>query len=138
MFRSEIFFSTTRVRIFFFCRAKLEFFFQELILDYHYMTKTLNQRYSKAGCQIYIHVIELLCYNIGSCPQVPVIWCVFLLFIDVFLLFVSVLNQLHPVSIYIVYISVLLVVFHMMNETSACVLSLPMFRSEIFFSDYTS
>ena len=40
----------------------------------------------------------------------------FLLFIDVFLLFVSVLNQLHPISIYIVYISVLLVVFHMMNE----------------------
>jgi hypothetical protein len=39
------------------------------------------------------------------------IWCVFLLFIDVFLLFVSVLNQLHPISIYIVYISVLL-----MNE----------------------
>jgi hypothetical protein len=31
-------------------------------------------------------------------------------------LFVSVLNQLHPISIYIVYISVLLVVFHMMNE----------------------
>ena len=29
---------------------------------------------------------------------------------------VSVLNQLHPISIYIVYISVLLVVFHMMNE----------------------
>jgi hypothetical protein len=40
----------------------------------------------------------------------------FLLLIDVFLLFVSVLNQLHPISIYIVYISVLLVVFHMMNE----------------------
>jgi hypothetical protein len=36
---------------------------------------------------------------------------VFLLFIDAFLLFVSVLNQLHPISIYIVYISVLL-----MNE----------------------
>jgi hypothetical protein len=34
----------------------------------------------------------------------------------VFFLFVSVLNQLHPISIYIVYISVLLVVFHMMNE----------------------
>jgi hypothetical protein len=31
---------------------------------------------------------------------------VFLLFIDVFLLFASVLNQLHPISIYIVYISV--------------------------------
>jgi hypothetical protein len=30
-----------------------------------------------------------------------------------FSLFVSVLNQLHPISIYIVYISVLLVVFHM-------------------------
>jgi hypothetical protein len=30
-------------------------------------------------------------------------------------LFVSVLNQLHPISIYIVYISVLFVVFHMMN-----------------------
>jgi hypothetical protein len=28
----------------------------------------------------------------------------------------DVLNQLHPISIYIVYISVLLVVFHMMNE----------------------
>ena len=40
----------------------------------------------------------------------------FLLLIDVFFLFVSVLNQLHPISIYIVYISVLLVVFHMMNE----------------------
>ena len=39
-----------------------------------------------------------------------------LLFIDVCLLFISVLNQLHPISIYIVYISVLLVVFHMMNE----------------------
>jgi len=37
----------------------------------------------------------------------------FLLFIDVFLLLVSVFNQLHPISIYIVYISVLLVV---MNE----------------------
>jgi hypothetical protein len=36
--------------------------------------------------------------------------------IDVFFLFVSVLNQLHPISIYIVYISVLLVVFHMMND----------------------
>jgi hypothetical protein len=36
--------------------------------------------------------------------------------IDVFFLFVSVLNQLHPISIYIVHISVLLVVFHMMNE----------------------
>jgi hypothetical protein len=38
--------------------------------------------------------------------------------IDVFFLFVSVLNQLHPISIYmyIVYISVLIVVFHMMNE----------------------
>jgi hypothetical protein len=34
--------------------------------------------------------------------------CMFLLLIDVFLLFVSVLNQLHPISIYIVYISVLL------------------------------
>jgi hypothetical protein len=44
------------------------------------------------------------------------ILCMFLLLIDVFLLFVSVLNQLHPISIYIVYISVLLVVFHMMNE----------------------
>ena len=44
------------------------------------------------------------------------IWCMFLLLIDVFFLFVSVLNQLHPISIYIVYISVLLVVFHMMNE----------------------
>jgi hypothetical protein len=32
------------------------------------------------------------------------IWCVFLLFIDVFLLFILVLNQLHPISIYIVYI----------------------------------
>jgi hypothetical protein len=31
-------------------------------------------------------------------------------------LLLSVLNQLHPISIYIVYISVLLVVFHMMNE----------------------
>jgi hypothetical protein len=30
----------------------------------------------------------------------------FLLLIDVFFLFVSVLNQLHPISIYIVYISV--------------------------------
>ena len=30
--------------------------------------------------------------------------------IDVFFLYVSVLNQLHPISIYIVYISVLLVV----------------------------
>ena len=44
------------------------------------------------------------------------ILCMFLLLIDVFFLFVSVLNQLHPISIYIVYISVLLVVFHMMNE----------------------
>jgi hypothetical protein len=44
------------------------------------------------------------------------IWCMFLLLIDVFFLFVSVLNQLHPISISIVYISVLLVVFHMMNE----------------------
>ena len=34
-----------------------------------------------------------------------------LLLIDVFFLFVSVLNQLHPILIYIVYISVLLVVF---------------------------
>jgi hypothetical protein len=41
---------------------------------------------------------------------------VFIVYIDVFLLFVSVLNHLHPISIYIVYISVLLVVFHMMNE----------------------
>ena len=40
----------------------------------------------------------------------------FLLLIGVFFLFVSVLNQLHPISIYIAYISVLLVVFHMMNE----------------------
>jgi uncharacterized membrane protein len=44
------------------------------------------------------------------------IWCMFLLLIDVLFLFVSVLNQLHPISIYNVYISVLLVVFHMMNE----------------------
>ena len=41
---------------------------------------------------------------------------VFIVYIDVFLLFVSVLNHLYPISIYIVYISVLLVVFHMMNE----------------------
>jgi hypothetical protein len=34
----------------------------------------------------------------------------FLLLIDVFFLFVSVLNQLHPISIYIVYISVSFVV----------------------------
>jgi hypothetical protein len=36
--------------------------------------------------------------------------------IDVFLLFVSVLKQLHPISIYIVYISVLLVVFHIFYD----------------------
>ena len=65
-------------------------------------------------------MIELLCYNwrfanflAGDLVSYLEI---FLLFIDVFLLFVSVLNQLHPISIYIVYISVLLVVFHMMNE----------------------
>jgi hypothetical protein len=38
----KIFFSDiTRVRIFFFCRAKHEFFSQKITLDY--MTKTLNQ-----------------------------------------------------------------------------------------------
>ena len=77
---------------------------------------------------LYIHVIELLCYNwrfanfwleIWSHNWrffYRRIWCVFLLFIDVFLLFVSVLNQLHPISIYIVYICVLLVVFHMIKD----------------------
>ena len=35
------FLDNTRVRIFIFCRAKPEFFFQNLTLDY--MTKTLNQ-----------------------------------------------------------------------------------------------
>jgi hypothetical protein len=39
--RSEIFFRTTRVRIFFFCRAKRDIFFQNITLGY--MTKTLNQ-----------------------------------------------------------------------------------------------
>ena len=43
----------------------------------------------------------------------------FLLFIDVFLLFVSVLNQLHPISIYIVYISVLLVTRIILRPLSA-------------------
>jgi hypothetical protein len=51
-----------------------------------------------------IHVIELLCYNWRFANfWLEIfhrhIWCVFLLFIDVFLLFVSVLNQLHPFSI---------------------------------------
>ena len=76
----------------------------------------------------FIHVIELLCYNWRFVNFWLEIWshnwrffidvfdCMFLLLIDVFLLFVSVLNQLHPISIYIVYISDLLVVFHMMNE----------------------
>ena len=42
LLRSEFFFPTTRVRIFFFfCRAKREFFFQ--ISTLRYMTKTLNQ-----------------------------------------------------------------------------------------------
>ena len=42
LFRSEFFFSAnTRVRIFYFFRAKREIFFQNLTLDY--MTKTLNQ-----------------------------------------------------------------------------------------------
>ena len=41
LFRSNFFFSdNTRVRIFFFCRAKREFFFQNLTLGF--MTKTLN------------------------------------------------------------------------------------------------
>ena len=42
-FRSEIFFRTARALeyLFFFCRAKRETFFQNLILGY--MTKTLNQ-----------------------------------------------------------------------------------------------
>ena len=41
-FRSEIFFRTTReIEYFFFCRAKREFFFHYLTLDY--ITKTLNQ-----------------------------------------------------------------------------------------------
>jgi hypothetical protein len=41
-FRSENFFRTTReIEYFFFCRAKREFFFQYLTLDY--ITKTLNQ-----------------------------------------------------------------------------------------------
>jgi hypothetical protein len=58
----------------------------------------------------YVHVIELLCYNwrfVNLWLEIFYrrIWCVFLLFIDAFLLFVSVLNQLHPISIYIVYIS---------------------------------
>jgi hypothetical protein len=39
----------------------------------------------------------------------------FLLLIDVFFLFVLVLNQLHPISIYIVYISVLLVVIYLIQ-----------------------
>jgi hypothetical protein len=46
-----------------------------------------------------------------SCMDMIIFLCILFVF-----LFVSVLNQLHPISIYIVYISVLLVVFHMMNE----------------------
>jgi hypothetical protein len=62
----------------------------------------------------------LLCHNLMISDRVAMlqleifyrhIWCMFLLLIDVFFLFVSVLNQLHPISIYIVYISVLLVVY---------------------------
>ena len=42
LFRSEIFFSdNTRVRIFFFCHAKRNFFFQNITLGY--TTNTLNQ-----------------------------------------------------------------------------------------------
>jgi hypothetical protein len=42
LFRSEFFFRTTQeLEYFFFCRAKLEIFFQTLTLGY--MTKTLNQ-----------------------------------------------------------------------------------------------
>ena len=42
MFRSEFFFRTTQeLEYFFFCRPKLEIFFQNLTLGY--MTKTLNQ-----------------------------------------------------------------------------------------------
>ena len=73
--------------------------------------------------QFMCHIHTLLCYNwrfVNFWLEIFYrrIWCLFLLFIDVFILFVSVLNQLHPISIYlyIVYISVLLVVFHMMNE----------------------
>jgi hypothetical protein len=44
----------------------------------------------------------------------------FLLLIDVFSLFVSVLNQLHPISIYIVYSSVLLVVFQWIHLGLSC------------------
>jgi hypothetical protein len=48
----------------------------------------------------------------------------FLLLIDVFFLFVSVLNQLHPISIYIVYISVLLVVFKNLQISSCSIATL--------------
>jgi hypothetical protein len=42
LFRSEFFFRTTQeLEYLFFCRAKREFFFQNLTLGY--MTKTLNQ-----------------------------------------------------------------------------------------------
>ncbi len=41
MFRSEIFFPTTRELEYFFCRAKREFFFHDSTSGY--MTKTLNQ-----------------------------------------------------------------------------------------------
>ena len=42
LFRSEFFFPTTQdLEYFFFCRAKREFFFQNL--TFGYMTKTLNQ-----------------------------------------------------------------------------------------------
>ena len=40
-FRSEFIFRTTQDLEYFFCRAKREFFFQNLTLGY--MTKTLNQ-----------------------------------------------------------------------------------------------
>ena len=41
LFRSEIFFRTTQELEYLFCRAKRNFFFQNLTLGY--MTKTLNQ-----------------------------------------------------------------------------------------------
>jgi hypothetical protein len=41
LFRSEFFFRTTQELEYLFCRAKREFFFQNLTLGY--MTKTLNQ-----------------------------------------------------------------------------------------------
>jgi hypothetical protein len=56
LFHSEMFFRISRVRIFFFGRAKREFFFQSLTLGY--MTKTLNQIIFFSSTKIRIFFLE--------------------------------------------------------------------------------